>query len=78
MAEFQPSAASLTPRQRALASLHYAKKAVTALEKSISAGDHEVPTWVTTQIGQAAASLGHALSFVNQQKTRSRNRRTKR
>jgi len=71
VAEFQPSAASLSSRKRALLTLQYAKQAITVLERHIeSHKDEAVPDWVVTRIGQAAACLGQAVSFASFQQSR--------
>lgn len=64
MAQFQPSKASLTPRNKALLTLRYIQKAVGLLEGYLE-GEGPIPTWVLTKINQSASCLGAALSFVS-------------
>jgi hypothetical protein len=66
MRQFSPSSASISPRDRALSTLRYIKKAAESVETYIESTEGDaVPTWVLERINQSATALGAALSFIS-------------
>ena len=73
MPKFQPSEASISPKQRVLRSLRYAKAAIAKLESVIEQADDEaIPPFVLSRVTQGATSFGQALSYVSHRKGKKR------
>lgn len=73
MPKFQPSKASIAPKERALKSLRYARKAIDRLEEVLqSSDDDKIPPFVITCVARAATSLGQAVTYLG---FRKRNKR---
>ena len=66
--QFQPSAASLDPRAKALKSLRYAKRAVGVLEAYVER--EPLPDWALNKVNQAATALGAAVSYIRYKENR--------
>ena len=66
MHQFEPSAASLTPRKKALLTLQYIQRVAACLEAYIMASeeDDELPSWILTRINQSGSSIGTTMSFL--------------
>jgi len=73
MSAFQPSAASLDSRKRALRTLKYAKKAISSLETFIEKSKAPIPGWVLIKITQSAQALGSAVTYTRYQENRDEN-----
>lgn len=69
LAEFKPSKKSTSPYEATFSRLKYLRLAAQRLEEELRA-QGEVPNWVQTQVGQAANSVGMALSYAQQNSKR--------
>lgn len=65
LSKFIPSEASLTPAERATATLDYLEKAIGVLRTQILATGEAPPIWVLDRLQQGAAHLGMACMYLS-------------
>jgi transposase-like protein len=63
--EFKPSPVSLTPEEKARATLQYIQRAVEVIEDHLDESG-TLPPWVNTKIHEAGQRLGMSVSAVQQ------------